>query len=231
MIALRLYLLRHGEPNLLDAFYGHEDVELSPRGRAQAAAQALALAELPLQAIYCSDLQRTGVGAALLAATAGRSPPVALSALREMHLGLLERVRFADARLQHPELMTRRYEDMLDFRMPGGGESVQDVAARALPCVIELIARHARASREGQVPAIALVAHNTVNRIVLACATGLGPTGYIRFEQSLGAINRIDLHAPWSYEEPWAKARLALANWVPPPSNADGPATKLTVPQ
>ena len=230
MIALRLYLLRHGEPDLLDAFYGHEDVELSARGRAQAAAQAHALADLPLQAIYCSDLRRTCAGAALLAAEAGGPPPVALPALREMHLGLLERVSFADAKLKHPELMTRRYEDMLDFRMPGGGESVQDVAARALPCVIELIARHARTGPEGQVPTIALVAHNTVNRILLACATGLGPTGYIRFEQSLGAINRIDLLAPWSQNAPWATARLALANWVPP-SKVDGPVTNLTLAQ
>ena len=28
--------------------------------------------------------------------------------------------------------------------MPGGGESVQDVATRVLPCVTTLIARHAR---------------------------------------------------------------------------------------
>jgi broad specificity phosphatase PhoE len=220
MIALQLYLLRHGEPELLDGFYGHEDVALSPRGRAQAAAQAHALADLPLQAIYCSDLQRTCAGAALLAAGSGRPPPVALPALREMHLGVLERVRFTDAKLQHPELVARRYEDMLDFRMPGGGESVQDVATRVLPCVTTLIARHARTGPEGQLPAIALVAHNTVNRILLACATGLGPTGYIRFDQSLGAINRVDLLAPWSHLAPWATARLALANWVPP-SNAD----------
>jgi len=220
MIALQLYLLRHGEPDLRDSFYGHEDVALSTRGHAQAAAQARALADLPLQAIYCSDLHRASAGAALLARTAGRPAPVALPALREMHLGVLERVRFSDAKLHHPTLMARRYEDMLEFRMPGGGESVQDVAARALPCVADLIARHARTSPEGQIPAIALVAHNTVNRVLLACATGLGPTGYIRFDQSLGAINRVDLLAPWSHDAPWASARLALVNWVPPP-NAD----------
>lgn len=224
MIALHLYLLRHGEPELLDGFYGHEDVALSPRGRVQAAAQARALADLSLQAIYCSDLQRAGAGAALLATPAGRPAPIALPALREMHLGVLERVRFVDAKRDHPELMARRYEDMLDFRMPGGGESVQDVAARVLPCIHGLIARHARTSPEGQPPAVALVAHNTVNRIVLACAAGLGPAGYTRFDQSLGAINRIDLLGAWSNAAPWATARLAFVNWVPP-ANADYSAT------
>jgi len=63
-----------------------------------------------------------------------------------------------------------------------------------------------------------------VNRILLACATGLGPTGYFRFDQSLGAINRVDLLAPWSNDAPWATARLALVNWVPP-ANADYSAT------
>lgn len=218
MICLRLHLLRHGEPALLDSFYGHEDVPLSPRGRAQAAAQARALAGRPLQAIYCSDLQRTGEGAGLLAADSGRPRPVALPALREMHLGVLERVRFADARAQHPELVARGYADMLEFRMPGGGESVQDVAARVLPCVLGLITRHAATAQgaEGDPPEVALVAHNTVHRVLLACAAGLGPAGYMRFEQDLGAISRVELLAPWRPEDPWATARIALANWVPP---------------
>lgn len=215
MIALHLHLLRHGEPALLDSFYGHEDVPLSPRGRAQAAAQARALAGRPLQAIYCSDLQRAGEGAALLAAEVGRPRPVALPALREMHLGVLERVRFADARTHHPELVGRGYADMLEFRMPGGGESVQDVAARVVPCVVGLIDLHAAADRKGPPPEIALVAHNTVHRVLLACAAGLGPAGYMRFEQGLGAISRVEMLAPWRREDPWATARVGLANWVP----------------
>ena len=212
MIALQLYLLRHGEPDLLDAFYGHADVELSRRGRAQAAAQARALADQPLQAIYCSDLRRACVGADLLAAAVGRPPPVALPALREMHLGVLERVAFADAKFMHPDLVTRRYEDMLEFRMPGGGESVQDVAVRLLPCISTLIARHIA---DTDTPEIAIVAHNTVHRVLLACAAGLGPAGYFRFEQALGAISRVDISAPWSHEDPWLTARVGLSNWVP----------------
>ncbi len=177
MICLRLHLLRHGEPALLDSFYGHEDVQLSPRGRAQAAAQARALAGRPLQPIYSSALQRTGEGAALLAAEPGRPRPVALPALREMHLGVLERVRFADARTQHPELVTRGYADMLEFRMPGGGESVQDVAARVVPCVLGLITRHAATApgAQGPPPAGAPGAAHTGHRRAPGPAPGLRP--------------------------------------------------------
>lgn len=215
MTGLRLYLLRHGEPDLRDGFYGHTDVELSPRGQAQAAAQARALAGVTLRGIYSSDLRRTRDGAALLANHPGRPNPVACPALREMHLGVLERVSFEEARARHPELAGRRYEDMLGFRMPGGGESVQDLADRVLPCILALIASHLPPA--GEPPAeIAIVAHNTVNRVLLACAAGLGPAGYMRFEQAFGAINRIDLMAPWSPGDPWATARISLVNWQPP---------------
>jgi broad specificity phosphatase PhoE len=214
MPGLRLYLLRHGEPELRDGFYGHEDVELSPLGLAQAAAQARALAERPLRGIYSSDLRRARDGAALLAEVAGRPAPVAYPALREMHLGVLERVSFREARERHPELAGRRYDDMLSFRMPGGGESVQDLADRALPCVLELVARHLEC--EGPAAEIAIVAHNTVNRVLLACAAGLGPAGYMRFEQAFGAITRIDIGDRWSRADPWITARIGLANWQPP---------------
>jgi broad specificity phosphatase PhoE len=131
-----------------------------------------------------------------------------------MHLGVLERVSFTDAHARHPELVTRGYHSMLSFRMPGGGESVQDVADRALPCVQQLIASHLAAPGE-PTPAVAIVAHNTVNRVLLACAAGLGPSAFIRFEQTLGAISRIDFFAPCDPADPWAAARLGLCNYVP----------------
>lgn len=217
MTALHLYLLRHGEPVTVDQFYGHADVALSPRGEEQAAAAARALARVSLAAIYSSDLERASYGARLLAAGASDRPaPVALAELREMHLGTLERQPIRDARARVPELAGRRYEDMLDFRMPGGGESVLDLAARVLPCVSGLVARHARPNGVGQAtPAIAIVAHNTVNRVLLACAAGLGVTGYMRFEQAFGAINRVDVRDGWSDADLWSATRIALTNWTP----------------
>lgn len=213
MTALTLYLLRHGEPDLHGGFYGHADVALSARGRAQAEAQARALAGRSLAAIYCSDLGRAMDGAALLAS--GGVAPVVLPALREMHLGVLERLMFAEAKARHPELAGRSYEDMLEFRMPEGGESVGDVAARAVPCVEAIVARHARSgSPKGQAPAVAIVAHNTVLRVLLACAAGLGPAGYHRFEQALGTIDRVDFGDDWA-EDTWRAARIVVSNWVP----------------
>lgn len=213
MTALTLYLLRHGEPDLHGGFYGHADVALTERGQAQAEAQARALAGRELVAIYSSDLVRAAVGASLLARPG--VVPVRDPALREMHLGVLERLTFVDAGSRYPDLAGRSYEDMLEFRMPEGGESVGDVAARVLPCVEGIIARHARSgSPKGQVPAVAIVAHNTVLRVLLACAAGLGPAGYNRFEQALGTISRVDVGDGWQ-ADPWRAARIVVSNWVP----------------
>jgi broad specificity phosphatase PhoE len=204
-------------------FYGHSDLPLSARGRDQSAAVARALAAVPLAAIYSSDLERTAECAALLGRHEGRPAPVALSALREMHLGVLERVSFRDARARVPELAHLGYDDLLDHGMPGGGESVRDLAARVVPCVAALIVRHARPPdqpRQGPPPAIVIVAHNTVNRVLLAHAAGLGPGGYTRFEQALGSLSRIDLRDTWSADDPWRSTRIGLVNWTPEPAFA-----------
>lgn len=218
MTGLRLYLVRHGEPVRSDMFYGHADVALSERGRRQAAAVARALAGVPLVAIYSSDLERARVGAARLADGDGRPAPIAMPELREMHLGVLEQVPFREGRARVPELAQIGYDDLLDHRLPGGGESVRDLAARVIPCVTALVARHLRGPgepRRGPAPAIAIVGHNTVNRVILACAAGLGPAGYTRFEQAHGALSRIDVPATWSVADPWAATRIGLVNWAP----------------
>lgn len=217
MTLLRLYLLRHGEPARRDIFYGQTDVELSRLGRAQARAQADALAPVELSAIYSSDLQRAWNGALLLAARAARPQPIAAPELREMHLGLLEEREYARALRDHPEHAGLRYEDMLDHRFPGGGESVRDVAARLLPFIALVIRAHAGPPDAAQSPpSVAIVAHNTVHRLLLAHAAGLGSAGYIRFPQELGAISRIDVErvtdAP---EDPLAAAAITLSNWRP----------------
>ncbi|WAS92878.1 histidine phosphatase family protein [Nannocystis punicea] len=218
MTGLRLYLVRHGEPVDSDMFIGHADVGLSARGLRQAEAAARALADVPLAAIYSSDLERATIGAARIAALGPERPaPVALPALREMNLGVLERVAFREGRARVPELAGIGYDDLLDHRFPGG-ESVRDLADRVVPCITALVARHLRGPdqpRRSPAPAVAIVAHNTVNRLVLASAAGLGPAGYTRFEQAHGSLSRVDFPDTWSAADPWAATRIGLVNWLP----------------
>ncbi len=196
-----LYLVRHGEVASRKRFYGHLDVPLSEAGLAQMEAAADALAGQPLAAVYASDLSRAALGAERIAARHGLSP-ILDPAFREMSLGELEGVLIVEAHARLPELASKRYRDMWSYRFPGG-ENLMDVAARLFPALDARLAEHA-----GQT--LALVAHNSVNRLALARALGLPEGQVFDFDQDFGCVNRIRYEAG-------AAARVQLLNWTPGP--------------
>jgi alpha-ribazole phosphatase/probable phosphoglycerate mutase len=222
MADVRLYLVRHGEPDAGGRFYGHLDVPLTECGRGQARAAAMTLARQPIVRIAASDLQRAAWGAEqiALALATGDVQPGAHSthvALREMHLGALEGVPHGEALQHYPEIAGRRYEDMLDVRIPRGGESVRDVAARALP---ELAAIVQDAARTAGAACVVVVSHNTINRVALAATTAAGVAAYGQFPQRYAAINRIDVPlevacAAATPAELFAHARIGFADADP----------------
>jgi broad specificity phosphatase PhoE len=179
-----LFLARHGQTLAEGRFYGHDDVALAPTGRAQMERLATHLAGHALAAVYTSDLQRAREGAELIAATRGLQAQ-ADPRLREMHLGCLEGLDRGTAAAQHPELAARDYASMVEFRMPGGGESFVDVWQRVAPALEELKARHGS-------DRVAVVAHNSVNRLILGDALGLRPCAVFSFAQDYGCLNVID---------------------------------------
>ncbi|MCR9164790.1 MAG: histidine phosphatase family protein [Nannocystaceae bacterium] len=199
-----VYVLRHGEPEDRTIFYGQLDVGLSPVGEGHVRAQAEFFGSRPIRTIVSSDLSRCTRGAQAIAARCGVEVTTN-AALREMHLGVLEGVPMAEALERMPELAGRSYMDMLDYAFPGGGESVRTVADRVLP-VVEAVVRDA----EGD---IVVYVHNSVARVILAAACGLGPEGYVRFEQRYGAINR--LRVDTAADTPWARSAIVYANRAP----------------
>ena len=206
---MRLYLLRHGEVELAGLrHYGHTDLALSPRGLAQARAAAAALARMDVVAVLSSDLQRAAKGAQLVGDTHGITPH-ADAALREIHLGVLEGMPHDQAMREYPELHDFRYRDLVDRAFPQG-ENLVGVAARVRPVIAQLRQRHA-----AQI--VVMVAHNSVNRIVLADALGLPLSEMFAFRQDYGCINRID------YVD--GGASVGLINWTPEaPAEPEHPA-------
>jgi broad specificity phosphatase PhoE len=179
-----LFLARHGETVAKGVFYGHDDVPLSAVGHAQMERLAAHLKRHTLAAVYSSDLQRAREGAELVAL--GRGLAVQVDArLREMCLGCLEGLEHAVAAARHPELAGRDYASMVDFRMPGGGESLADVWQRVQPALADLRARHAGER-------VAVVTHNSVNRLILGEALGVPLAGVFGFAQDYGCLNVID---------------------------------------
>lgn len=193
-----LYLVRHGEVDANKTFYGHLDLPLSERGQDQIQRVAEALEGVRVKAVYSSDLQRALQSAAPIASYRGLEP-VADSAFREMSLGVLEGLPHTEAMERFPELADKRYHDMWSYRFPGG-ENLQDIADRARPALQRLLAAHPEAEAS-----IVLVAHNSVNRVLLGDALGLSLDKVFDFAQDFGCINRVDYGK---------RARVQLINWT-----------------
>lgn len=203
MSAADLFVLRHGEPEDRTIFYGQLDVGLSDRGHQHVRDQVGFFANRSISEIVSSDLHRCRFGADAIGDALGL-PVRTTETLREMHLGVLEGVPIAEAMKSHPGLAGRSYADMLDYAFEGGGETVREVQARAKPEVERVI----RSTAEGG--AIILYVHNTIARLVLSWAAGLGPQGYVRFEQRYGAINRVKVFP--RDNDPWARSAIVWSN-------------------
>ncbi|WP_129840437.1 histidine phosphatase family protein [Streptomyces sp. RFCAC02] len=130
----RIVLWRHGQTawNLADRFQGQLDIDLTDTGRAQARRAAAKLADLPPDAIICSDLRRTRDTAAELASVTGLDVTYD-DALRETYAGDWQG-------LTHTEIRERFGDQYEAWRRGepvrrGGGELETEVADRAAPVV------------------------------------------------------------------------------------------------
>lgn len=154
---MRLILVRHAETvqNSAGVVQGRADNVLSDLGREQAAALGDWLAQEPLCAVYSSPLQRARATAAAVAAP--HRLDVTLEAdLVEMDIGLMEGLTGPELRERHPEfLQAWMSERAASVPMPGGGESLAQVEARAGAAVERIIVEHAEGS-------VAVVSHNFV---------------------------------------------------------------------
>jgi alpha-ribazole phosphatase/probable phosphoglycerate mutase len=185
LVPTRLYLIRHGRvaDGHTDRYHGHNDVDLSPEGLRQYERLAAHLQDVPLTAVYSSDLTRTRLGAQMLAA--GRDlTPLSCPEFRELCFGIWEGLTLTEIKERYPQELEARFRDLANFRIPGG-ESLRDVQARVLPKLRELLRRH-----PGQ--SLALVAHAGVNRVILCDALNLPLEHLFRLDQAYGCLNIID---------------------------------------
>lgn len=140
--ATRLLLVRHGETewNVARRFQGQRDSPLTERGRWQVMRLADRLRDLPLAAVYSSDLERTLATARAVAAAHGL--PVELApAFREASFGDYEGRTYAELVERFGEPVTRWAADPLDLAPPGG-ETVRELQTRVAGLLRELVARH-----------------------------------------------------------------------------------------
>lgn len=198
---LTLLLTRHGMTPAGDTMLGGQlDVPLAPEGWVQAEALAHRLAGVRIDRIIASPMLRALETAQVLAT--GR-PVEVEERLRELDYGRWEGLSYAEMEARDPELRKLWEDDPAATHSPGG-ECGADVAVRATSFLTDLLATELRApsvatgahsspdpggSRgrvsEAQAEAegerrVLVVAHGTLNRILLCVALGVPVRDYRR---------------------------------------------------
>jgi alpha-ribazole phosphatase len=191
-----IYLLRHGEVAQADPrrFIGHLDVPLSAHGEAQCGAQARRLRDVPLTALYTSDLARARRSGEIVGGP-HRLTPTIVPDLREMAMGRWEGLTADQIRQREPDAFADWMARIGEFPFPEG-ESVPDLVARAGPAFDAIVAKASGS-------AIAIVAHGGTNRALLCRALGLPLARLLALGQDYGALTVLERR-----REAWALRRL-----------------------
>lgn len=131
-----LTLLRHGESqwNLENRFTGWVDVDLSPKGEAEAERAGTVLRGVPVDVLFTSVLQRAIRTAQIALDAAGRVdvPTQRDAALNERHYGDLQGLNKAETAQKFGADQVHVWRRSYDVAPPGG-ESLKDTRERVMP--------------------------------------------------------------------------------------------------
>lgn len=156
------------------------DQDLCDLGVRQARALAEHLADQPISAVYASPLRRARQTAEIVASRFGLEPEVVVE-IQEADAGLWEGLSWEEIRARWPVEQAAHDADPGAHGYPGG-ESFCDVRDRSAPALESLAGRHPGRT-------VLAVAHNVVNRAVLAHWTGIPIQFSRRIPQNNAAYN------------------------------------------
>ncbi len=160
-----LYLIRHAqaEGNVYRFCQGQLDGKLTKNAPYQLGALAKRFADVHLDAVYASPLQRAAQTAEAVAAPKGL--PVQMEqGLIEFHFGKLEGLPWGEVKISYPDLEDRFSRKDASYTLPGG-ESVRETASRMRDAVLKIAKENpgktvAAASHGGALAALfALIDH------------------------------------------------------------------------
>ncbi len=116
-----LICIRHGQSqfNSEGRIQGQWDTPLSELGLSQAQALAIGLSKEPIDAVFCSPLQRALQTARPLAEALGQEVRI-IPELQEIHAGIFQGVLWSEIESQHPDAARRWLAHEPDFVVPGG---------------------------------------------------------------------------------------------------------------
>ncbi len=174
-----LFIVRHGQTewNVEGRIQGKGDSPLTARGIEQVRGVAAFLAEAGIDRLYASPLGRTRHSAAMVAEATG-CDPVFDDRLVEGNYGVADGLTIDEVEQRCPGWWQKREADRWRVALPGG-ESIADIWARA----DSFAAEHLCGVVADDGARVAVVAHQGVNRNLLAIVMGWPPEAILRMTQ------------------------------------------------
>ncbi|WP_425404757.1 histidine phosphatase family protein [Hwanghaeella sp.] len=181
----RVFLMRHGEVDYRGPdgkLVNPKLVTLTENGRGQAQAAAAMLSGVVLDRAVCSGLPRTRMTAELV--LGGNGPPLEDDpGFLEIRGGRVSSVPEAERAQTFIRTLEQAHLPDATF---AGGDAFGPFYDRVTDAFSKLVS-------DAGWRRMLLVAHDGVNRAVLAWASGAGLAGLKAFEQDMGCVNIIDL--------------------------------------
>ncbi len=161
----RIYLIRHAEAegNLYRIAQGQQNSNLTDRGWRQVRALERRFADIPIDAVYASDLYRTCATASAIYQPKGL-PLHRVKALREINVGGWEQRTWGDIYREDPEQMDNFSNHFTKWHIDGA-ETPQQVLDR-----VEAAVRAIAAENEGHT--VVVFSHGYAIRVLLAHLQG-----------------------------------------------------------
>jgi broad specificity phosphatase PhoE len=185
----KLILARHGHVEGIspERFRGRAELPLTELGRREAELTAARIAaSWRPAAIYTSPMGRCVDTGAAIAKPLGLAPSAILR-LNDIDYGDWQGLTRDEARARWPAELDLWYAHP-DWAAIPNGESLQQVLTRAVAALRDIVRRHPDDT-------VVLVAHDSVNRVLLLHALELPLSCYWRLRQSPCCINELDLGA------------------------------------
>jgi len=182
----KLLLVRHGHVEGIspERFRGRAELPLTELGRreAEATAACIAASRRPV-AIYTSPMGRCVDTGAAIGKIVGVAP-AAMPGLNDIDYGDWQGLTRDEAHARWPAEIDLWYAHP-DWAALPNGESLQQVLTRAVAALRDIVRRHPDDT-------VVLVAHDSVNRVLLLHALELPLSRYWRLKQSPCCINELD---------------------------------------
>ncbi len=166
VIMTKIYLIRHAEAegNLYRRIHGHYNGDVTPKGHKQINLLAERFREIPIDALYASDLQRTQKTAGAILKY--HELPLNIDPrLKEVDMGVWEDTPWGNVAYDDPEQMVYFANDPAKWDVERG-EHFENLKSRITGVVTELAEKH-----EGQT--IAVFSHGMAIRAFLSGLMGV----------------------------------------------------------